>query len=103
MPSLSATALAVVALSPVTMMLETCIPQLADRIGCRFFDWVGDPDDARRLSIYSDQHHRLALFAQCFSPIEQWGRIDRKVAEQFCIPDCDLFARNRPLHAFPGR
>ena len=83
--------------------LETCCPQLADRIGRGFFDWVGNANDARRLSIYGDQHHRLALFAQCFSLIEQWSRIDGKVVEEFCIPDCNLLARYRSLHALPGR
>src|ERR1017187_8945364 len=73
--------------------------QFADCIRRGFLDRIGDPNEARCLSIHGDQHYRLAFFAQFFSALEQRCRIDRKIAEQLRISNSNLFARDGSLYA----
>jgi hypothetical protein len=55
--------------------------------GRRLLDGIGDADEARRLSVHGDEHHRLALAPQRLSAIAQRAGVDAERLEVSAIAD----------------
>src|SRR6516165_9902681 len=85
MPSLVATACAVVRLSPVNMTIRTPSWQAGERRRCRRFDRIGHRDDAGRLAIDGDKHCGGAFAAKLVSSRFQVSGGDAEILEELGV------------------
>ena len=68
----------------------------------RFFDWIGDTNQARRFAVQSGEHHRLAVAAIAFSMGFQCFVKSTDPAHHLGVADGEKLSIDPALRAFSG-
>ena len=100
MPSLRATASAVVRLSPVSMTMRSLPVQQLDRFRRGLLDRIGDADQPGERAVDDDEHHRLALGAAASSACRWQLAVHRpELVEHGALPSATRAAVDAAAHA----